>query len=354
MRMQLRSPRFRRKALCRTWIGILLGLFILNWFLLPRYFFRKESLPIDTATGSIDCLQDFQSTRAPLDRIIVSSSAPLEKKILCYILTVSKFHTTRCKAVKMTWGKRCDRLIFASDVDDVELGAVRIQNTKHDYLNLWEKHRQTLKYIYETYRDEYDWFVKADDDSYLIVENLRALIATPVLSRIEKHIPLYLGHRLRLPPYQYSEINIPQHLLQRFEHEIGPRILYNSGGAGYAMNPKTLEAFMQGYKKPTCLPNIGTVPEDLAFGFCLAWEGVFAWPSRDRLDLERFHLENPADTFAGKPRWVTRYHTGLGGPVAGPESISTETIAFHYATPELMEYIDAQLYKCRGLKFIRH
>ena len=38
---------------------------------------------------------------------------------------------------------------------------------------LYEKTKQAFTYAWKNYKDEADWFFKADDDTFLIVENLR-------------------------------------------------------------------------------------------------------------------------------------------------------------------------------------
>ena len=51
---------------------------------------------------------------------------------------------------------------------------------------------QAFTHVWEHHRDEADWFLKADDDTYVILENLKAL-----LRNYNSEVPLQFGHRFK-------------------------------------------------------------------------------------------------------------------------------------------------------------
>ena len=57
---------------------------------------------------------------------------------------------------------------------------------------LWGKTKRAFKHVYENYFDEYDWFMKADDDTFVIVENLKSL-----LSNFSTNDPIVFGHNFK-------------------------------------------------------------------------------------------------------------------------------------------------------------
>ena len=52
----------------------------------------------------------------------------------------------------------------------------------------------TCRYVYEHYYDEADWFLKADDDTYVVMENLRYMLQSYNSSQ-----PIYFGCKFK--PY---------------------------------------------------------------------------------------------------------------------------------------------------------
>lgn len=57
---------------------------------------------------------------------------------------------------------------------------------------MWWKTKEALKYIYENHFDDADWFLRAEDDSYVIVENLRYMLYPYPADE-----PLYFGSKFK-------------------------------------------------------------------------------------------------------------------------------------------------------------
>ncbi|CAD6996687.1 unnamed protein product [Ceratitis capitata] len=115
-----------------------------------------------------------------------------EVRVLCMVLTTHAQHQARAAHVKATWGKRCTRLVFLSSETDVDLGAISVVSKAHDtYDLLWYKIRQGLRHVYVRYYGDYDWYLKADDDTYVIMENLRYS-----LYPYQSDMPLVFGYEL--------------------------------------------------------------------------------------------------------------------------------------------------------------
>ncbi|KIH62312.1 hypothetical protein ANCDUO_07406 [Ancylostoma duodenale] len=125
---------------------------------------------------------------------------------------------------------------------------------------LWMKTREAFKYIHDKYLNDYDWFLKADDDTYVIVENLR--------------------------PYTKRG--------------------YHSGGAGYILSREALRRFVnKGYSNNKICQVKGVSVEDVAMGKCLESIGVRAGDTRDQEGLHRFSPVSPDLMISGSfPKWM--------------------------------------------------
>lgn len=92
-------------------------------------------------------------------------------RVLCWVMT-RPTGVERCESIKKTWGKRCNVLLFMSSREDPDLPAVGL-DVEEGRLFLWGKTKKAFTYVYKHYLDKVDWFMKADDDTYVVVDNLR-------------------------------------------------------------------------------------------------------------------------------------------------------------------------------------
>ncbi|XP_053205919.1 glycoprotein-N-acetylgalactosamine 3-beta-galactosyltransferase 1-like [Panonychus citri] len=131
-------------------------------------------------------------------------------------MTNPKNYQSKARHIKATWGKRCNKLLFMSSTYDSTLPTVKL-DVEEGRDQLWAKTREAFRYIYNNHLNEADWFMKADDDTYVVVENLRYFLSSQNSSQ-----PIYFGCKFK--PYVHQG--------------------YMSGGAGYVLSKEALERFV--------------------------------------------------------------------------------------------------------------
>jgi glycoprotein-N-acetylgalactosamine 3-beta-galactosyltransferase len=101
-----------------------------------------------------------------------------QPRVFCFVLTAPKYFDTRARAVNSTWGRRCDGLFFITELsnDTQGLPIAPIANLTPGYEHLTQKTVLALQYAYEYHFNNFDWFVKADDDTYIFMENLKEFL----------------------------------------------------------------------------------------------------------------------------------------------------------------------------------
>ncbi|GFO10384.1 glycoprotein-n-acetylgalactosamine 3-beta-galactosyltransferase 1 [Plakobranchus ocellatus] len=243
-------------------------------------------------------------------------------RIFCWALMRLETLPTKGRALQNTWTKRCDKVIFFSS----KLGDTKV-SWQHPYTSLnssgnltiphnsnydknWRellgpgagtqlviptitldvpegREHLTAKamlasvYSWRVHGQKFDWFLKSDDDTYVVMDNLRDM-----LQSYNPDMPVYFGYRFK--PYT------PQG--------------YMSGGAGYVLSREALRRLVvDGILGKFCGPFTGV--EDLDIGQCLYTVGVKALDSVDDLGLERFHPLNFFAYFGNTilPTWTGDY-----------------------------------------------
>lgn len=189
-----------------------------------------------------------------------------EVRILCWVLTFPLNHHTKAAAVRDTWGKRCNKLVFISTLPDDNLDILLV-NITEERLYLWGKTKQGLQQVYENYGNDYDWFLKADDDTWIFMENLRQF-----LYPYSPEMPIYFGCKLK--PY------VDQGYMS---------------GSGYVLSREAVRRFNEDALTDDYKCWNGTEGnEDVEIGKCLSHVGVLAGDSRDDQSRARF-LPFPPD-----------------------------------------------------------
>lgn len=236
-------------------------------------------------------------------------------RVLCWVMTSPDNLRSKAKAVKESWGKRCNTLLFMSSEEDKELPAVGLGRT-----DVWTKTRAAWKYIHDYHINDADWFFKADDETFAIVENLRLLLA----------------------PYNTENA----HYFGRWYKPAASE--YHSEAAGYVFSRKTLQFFRQAMDSPDKCSEV-SIGEEGNVGACLAAVGIHPDDSRDSQNREKFHPfppENHVVPALDQPdSWLHKYNKF---PVVnGPGCCSDNSITFHNINAQSMYILEYLVYHLR-------
>nr|CAX74232.1 Glycoprotein-N-acetylgalactosamine 3-beta-galactosyltransferase 1 [Schistosoma japonicum] len=254
-----------------------------------------------------------------------------EIRILCYILTYPENYYKKAIHVHNTWARRCTKHIFASAKPDPVLPVAELKLAyPEERRYLWNKISTALRYIYQ-FRDDYDYFLKADDDTYVIMENL-----LDALQHYSPDMPFMLGHRF--PVFVQNG--------------------YFSGGAGYVLSREALKNIVEKSidKHPNCSV-YDEVDEDVKMSICGQAVGVRLFDVHDILNRDRFQYDSPDAFLNFKSYLKLNWHpVELDSNVsyAAPHQslLSDVGITFHYVTPEMMYMLEYFSYYLRPIGLV--
>jgi len=156
------------------------------------------------------------------------------------------------QAVNQTWATRCDRHFYVISSRVERHDFISITNIPDDRNHLVHKIQEVFRIIHERYINDFDFVLKSDDDTYVVVENLKYL-----LSNYDKNEPGYLG----------------------FHFNKFVKSGYMSGGAGYVISNSGLRHMVEkGFKNGLCpIERHADDPEnseDIETGRCLEASGM--------------------------------------------------------------------------------
>lgn len=174
-----------------------------------------------------------------------------------FVGVVSSQHLlpTRAVAVSKTWGTKAPKLEFFSSGSSsgytYGLPVIALPGVDDSYPPQKKVYRM-LKYMHDHYINEYNWFMRADDDVYVRVEHL-----IHFLSKLDPNKELYIGQ-----PGGGRDVDLKRIKLNPHEH-------YCMGGPGVIFSRALLIKLAPHLED--CLQNeVVSWNEDLEVGRCIS------------------------------------------------------------------------------------
>lgn len=341
------------------------------------------------------------TTTTTINNITIRRRRP---KLLCLILTQPSNHGTKMKTILDTWGKKCDRIVGSSEGEDLSLHTYHIESIP-GYWGLFDKVAQSLRWILdeddddenerteeneeqgtdkknkhhpEWSIDEYDWILKADDDTYVIMENLWSFlsnvtynyhmnktkydttndnyVSNDYMSSIIDEPRIY-GRVMAWPRLQrfkrtwFDKEGPNVKFGRRFYHKLGKQdtLRFAHGGPGYIMTKAYVKRFVDTYFNQTADDTLhGEIAEDMGSAATMLYQGIKAKGTVDiTTGRERMHPEPPQIMYEN-PDWLKKAHRGIERQLKGKGELccSPYSISYHYVTEYQMRLLDYQLYNC--------
>ncbi|CAF0843138.1 unnamed protein product [Rotaria sp. Silwood1] len=102
--------------------------------------------------------------------------------IFCFVLSANDRHLTSSQAILYSWGKRCDRFYFVTRLQNTSIQLMMLEHFENTSdvksTTITQNTFDVLSYIQEaTLFSTYRWFLRASDDSFVIIPNLRRLVS---------------------------------------------------------------------------------------------------------------------------------------------------------------------------------
>lgn len=194
--------------------------------------------------------------RLPVTKVrpkTIAEELILRKTLFIGVVTAERLLSTRGKAIFETWGKSAPMITFFSGEGEsrTTLPVVSLPGVDDTYPPQKKVFRM-LKYMHDNYINEYNWFLRADDDVYIRVPQLIQFLNT-----LDSNKMVYMGQPGMGKPQDLERIK-----LRPDEH-------YCMGGTGVIYSNTLLKRLAPHLDE--CLSNVVvSYNEDLEVGRCIS------------------------------------------------------------------------------------
>uniref|UniRef100_A0A7E4W2N4 N-acetylgalactosaminide beta-1,3-galactosyltransferase n=1 Tax=Panagrellus redivivus TaxID=6233 RepID=A0A7E4W2N4_PANRE len=269
---------------------------------------HHHSNPIKTIAEFRKFISEIE--KQPPWRSIAAKHLPIKGSLFCWVMTTPHNHATKAIAINDTWIHECDHgQLFSSAPLQESIPATAVfRNFSDERELLYWKTIYAFQYSWSQISKKFDWYLKADDDAYVFVDNMKHYLAK--LNPNEAH---YLGFQFR--PY--------------LKHG------YNSGGV-YVLSRAAVKLFVEkAYLNETICPF--SEFEDVGIAQCLSALGIYPHDTRDSAGRQRFSAYNFEEMFHGLKDILPEYVPS--NMSSGYASVSPELVTLHHALPSELRVV---------------
>ncbi|CAB3396755.1 unnamed protein product [Caenorhabditis bovis] len=283
--------------------------------LIPTELYSQD--PNDFIVG-FEAFKYFPRTHVQkLSEGIVHSSGtqnlPNNGSLFCFVETAINNYNHRVPAIWATWLPRCPNGRFFTPTElrnkSIPYSTV-FRNFDDSYEDLFRKTLFAFYYTYTQISSDFDWYLKADDNTYVIVERLQKF-----LMKFDRDEPHFLGFRMK--PF--------------LKHG------YNAGGAGYVLSNRAVKMFVEKlYNDTTNCPF--DCAEDRGISRCLASIGIYPGDTRDDNGMERFNTFMPFKLDENDEAMDYFYYNHTSN-----FWLSNDWISLHQLSPDSIRLVDEMI-----------
>lgn len=236
----------KRKKVFKLIIGVTVGFIISQFSAITNTLAELELCSVRPRQTS--------SSDLGTDRAELRSSRASSKDNLLFVgvMTASKYVDTRAKAVYETWGKEVPGkiLFFSSEFSHSDHVPIVALPGIDDSYPPQKKSFAMLKYMHDNYIDQFEWFLRADDDLYIRTDKIDTLLRS-----VDSRKPWFIGQTGRGNREEFGLL-----LLENDEN-------FCMGGPGVIFSRETLRRIAPFIGD--CLENLYTTHEDVELGRCV-------------------------------------------------------------------------------------
>lgn len=242
-------------------------------------------------------------------------------RVLCFVMTTPDQHLWKAIHAKNTWGPRCNEFLIMSTERDNNIGTIALNSTSGE----WGKIKEAFAYIHRYHMHNIDWVLKVEDDTYVVVENLRYMLY-PYTSTDS----IIFGYKKQSP-------DIRQGYMSKKAYAISKA----------AIN-KIVEVGSVDAEK--CRPD-DQGGEEYELGKCLENLQVYAGDSRDEKGKGRFFPRDPESHISPeKPTDPERYYPEEDGQ----DCLSEYAVSFSEVPTDRFYSFDYLLYHLRPYGIVHY